>query len=250
MTPPHGLCTVAWIDLSYALAYGVGMSTTSAEKGSQLQIQHFVNNEPDRLATAISAQVRALGARRPVFAWQSPLKADDYQEYKDRRFLKAVGAGRLHQALTAFWPDNGPVWDALATFTSDAGPGVLLVEGKAHDGELSSSCKAKDSRSREAIEKALSHTREVLGATGSIDLWMNGYYQAANRLAHLVWLREQGVDAWLVTLLFTDDRSNKPTSEKDMRGAVAEMHGHLGLRVGIPEQAAEVYLEAAELRQS
>jgi len=57
---------------------------------------------------------------------------------------------------------------------------------------------------------------------------MGRYYQFANRLAHPLWLRRMGVEAWLVHLLFTHD-PHRPTGETEWRRAIEQMHAELGL---------------------
>ena len=51
------------------------------------------------------------------------------------RCLDRVGHGELKEELKQFWPSRGPQWDALAISTSGK---VLLVEAKAHVGEICS----------------------------------------------------------------------------------------------------------------
>lgn len=63
---------------------------------------------------------------------------------------------------------------------------------------------------------------------------MNGYYQLANRLAHLSFLREHGVDARLVLLQFTGD-TGMPTgsTRTDYEAAYIAAMAHLGFPSGL-----------------
>ncbi len=91
-----------------------------ASKGSQLHLQHLVNNNQEYLNCLILSScpsLRNYAAMQPK--WVSPLAAEDYCEYQDERFLEAIGFPQLKQKLAEFWPRRGPVWDALA-----------IVEGK------------------------------------------------------------------------------------------------------------------------
>jgi hypothetical protein len=58
-------------------------------------------------------------------------------------------------------------------------------------------------------------TQLRLGMAADADRWIrplrpdlpghSSVYQSANRYAHLYWLRDKGIDAWLVHVLFCDD---------------------------------------------
>lgn len=107
-----------------------------AERGSQRQIQHYVNYAPEVLQDRIVSHVPTLPshARSPL-TWMSPLKAIWLVEFRDRAFLEALGLGSHAAALKTFWPDGGPCWDALAVGSSSSelsGRIFLLVEAKSH----------------------------------------------------------------------------------------------------------------------
>ncbi len=94
--------------------------------------------------------------------------------------------------------------------------------------EMSSSCQAGPV-SRRLIEKSLAAAKQEFGVQSSAD-WLNGYYQYANRLAHLSFLRRNNVDAWLVFLYFTGDQDIKgPASEAEWKAHIDQAHAHLGL---------------------
>lgn len=139
--------------------------------------------------------------------WLSPLRDDDFAEYRDAAFLERLGLSRLSEALRDFWPKRGPQWDALGL----AGDRVILVEAKAHIDEFFSPPSAATGKSRETIAASLTATREALGVSSSTD-WSTRFYQFANRLAHLYFLRSHGVDAYLLFVDFIcDDDMRGPT---------------------------------------
>ena len=90
--------------------------------------------------------------------WLSPLLTDEWAEYRDEAFLERIGHPELAAALNGFWPTRGPQWDGLAK-TGDI---VLLVEAKAHVGELASSGAAESPASRDLIAKSLDTTKKAL----------------------------------------------------------------------------------------
>lgn len=204
------------------------------EAGSLRWIQQLVEHRPDLL----DAPLRSAGALAPAVAldWVSPRAADGWAEYRDADFVTAVGRADLAPKLAAFWPARGPQWDALARGRGGDST-VVLVEAKAHAGELASRCAAESPRSLATITAAFDRTRAALGAADGAD-WLRGYYQYANRLAHLHFLRaECGVPAYLLCVYFTGDgRMEGPESEGEWAAPLAAMYRHLGLapRAAIP----------------
>lgn len=71
------------------------------------------------------------------------------------------------------------------------------VEAKAHVAELSSPGTQARGVSREDIEGSLGKVVASLDATPLVP-WTEGFYQLANRLAQLWFVRQQSVDARLV----------------------------------------------------
>jgi hypothetical protein len=129
------------------------------------------------------------------------------------------------------------VWDGLAIYQgADGAAGVILVEGKSYPGELEGvGCQAGKAgsaasrASRIKIAAALRRTQTWL-EMGDIPDWMGPLYQSANRLAHVCWLRtEAEIDAWLVHVLFADDKSMHPTSRQEWETALEEIDQRLGL---------------------
>jgi hypothetical protein len=192
------------------------------ERGSLMYLQRLVASRPDLL----DGHLRTAEAipRTATANWLSPRANDAWAEYRDADFLSLVGRPELIPKLRAFWPASGPQWDALGL----AGNTLLLVEAKAHVGEMKSNCAAKVKRSREMIVAALDAASRGLGG-GDSAKWMNGYYQLANRLAHLWFLRENAVDARLVLLQFTGHMT-MPTSSTDSayHAAFGRALQHLG----------------------
>jgi len=170
-----------------------------------------------------------------------------FTEYRDAAFLEAIGHPELAGALREFWPSRGPHWDALARLSPASGgsPGALLVEAKSYPEEMAGGGSKAGATSRARIARALSATQEVLGMPVDPERWMGRFYQFANRISYLRWLRGHGVDAWLVHLLLTDD-PHGPTSESQWRLAIDEVHAELGLSESHLDHVATVLLPALE----
>jgi hypothetical protein len=171
--------------------------------------------------------------------WRSPLPKDSYAEYRDQKFLKQLGLERLGSQLAAFWPDQGPQWDGLAVTSKDQ---VILIEAKSHLGELVSHC-AASAASRITIENSLSSAKQHFGARTESD-WTAGFYQYANRLAHLWFLRKHGVDAHLIFAYFLNDRDMRgPTNVAEWNGVLTECYERLGLRNRLIPGVHNVFLD-------
>ncbi len=142
----------------------------------------------------------------PPINWTSPLREDDFAEYRDGGFLDLIGLSSLSDKLKMFWPSRGPQWDALGTFDG----GVVLVEAKAHISEFLTPGSGASEKSLLKITDALHATQEYLDARPNA-AWEQTFYQYTNRLAHLYFLRKHGVNAHLIFASFlNDDEMNGP----------------------------------------
>ena len=193
-------------------------------RGSLKWIQRLIELDPTRLTDAIRASIDE--APDWTVEWISPRRHDQWAEYRDAGFLLHLELPKLIPDLKAFWPPGGPQWDALGKGSQGE---VVLVEAKAHFNELTSDCGAGE-KSRALIEKTLAGTKQSLGAPASAD-WLSQYYQYANRLAHLTFLRERGLKAWLVFLYFYgDSEMSGPMSPSEWTERLGAVHKHLGYK--------------------
>jgi hypothetical protein len=213
-----------------------------AERGSQKWIQDLVNGSSEQLDRAIVGSLTT-AINLPI-EWLSPLRANGYAEYRDTAFLECLGLSQHAASLREFWPLSGPRWDALGR----TGSTYFLVEAKANIPELISDCQATAPHSREMIAAALRRTQQWLGASPHVD-WLTGFYQYANRLAHLYFMREIArVDAYMVFLYILNDPTHIPTSRIKWHGAL-ELQRAL-LRLGgrqYRDYVISMFLDAADI---
>lgn len=209
-------------------------------KGSLKWIQRLANRHPELFAARVQHALSKPSSWQ--IEWVSPLANDERAEYRDAGFLKRLKLDHLAPALKSFWPAGGPVWDGLALIPG----GVMLIEAKAHAGELASTCTA-GAASKERIRKQLDATKRWAGAEESAD-WMNGFYQYANRLAHLRFLREQGIEAHLVFLYFCGDSEMPafPRTQADWEDPLHIAYEHLGL-ARTPAGVTNVFVDVKDL---
>ena len=192
-------------------------------KGSLKWIQRLINEHPQVINDPITAWLKQTGS----IEWRSPLECDDFAEYRDGSFLDRVGHGELTEKLSFFWPSLGPQWDALGITESRK---ILLVEAKAHIGEICSLGTGATGSSLLKIEKALAATASHVRARKPKVLWTEGFYQLANRLAHLHFLQQNEVDARLILINFVGDlEMNGPMSRAEWQSAYKVVTYVMGL---------------------
>ena len=188
---------------------------TEGIKGSKKWIQELIETHPDILLRHLK-QHRNLQGLKDI-NWVSPRKEDDFAEYRDVGFLARLGLEEHRKTLESFWPKGGPQWDALGIDNNNPRR-VFLVEAKANIAEVITECKAESPKSREQIESSINRVQSFLGCKSLIP-WTKGFYQYANRIAHLYFMREiAGIDAFLVFIYFLNDETHIPTTKEQWQG--------------------------------
>ena len=220
----------------------------AAPRGSQRWLQLAVNRCPDVIDGAIA---KTMGLEHgETVQWLSPLESDGFAECRDHAFLKRLGIIPQYQRLEDFWPAQGPVWDGLARTSSGR---CLLIEAKANIPEFSTSPTGASEGSLHQIRKAFDETRAFLRVRTKTD-WSECFYQYANRLAHLYFLRELNkVDAALIFVFFVGDttvRDREPVSREGWQAAIDLADHHLGVRAHSPwmrDNVADVFIDVGDL---
>lgn len=198
---------------------------SSNSKGSLKNIQVLVNDFPN----VINKKINDLLGTDDNIMWVSPLRNEYYAEYRDAEFLRQLELDHLIPDLREFWPRNGPQWDGLAKSYEK----VYLIEAKANLPELiSPSSGAKAEKSIELIKTSLERTKKYISQTAIQADWTANYYQYTNRIAHLSFLRQKGINAYLVFLYFIGDKTvNGPDTIDEWVQAKKEMERVLELPV-------------------
>jgi len=159
-------------------------------------------------------------------------------EWTRLNFIHDAGVQR---AYDAFWPTRGSqqAWDAIGVARHQGSDEVLLVEAKAHIGEIAdAACGAAEQGGRPQIRQAFVSTLKALGygddaAKEVANTWLTRYYQTANRIATLHFLNGAGVKTRLVFLYFCGDRHPSgvtgPVDESGWAAALGRVKNTLGL---------------------
>ena len=217
---------------------------TQAKKGSQKWIQKLINDKPEILNSQIWSTLDF--SEKEHIQWFSPLKNDDYAEYRDQAFLKLLDVKLKKLPLDEFWPKGGPQWDALGRSASGK---LFLVEAKSHIQELISTLQAKDKDSVKRILESLGEVKNYLESKTDFD-WSKCFYQYTNRLAHLYLLRKNGLSAYLVFVYFINDLQIKgPTTVFEWKGAIKLLNSCLGIgRHKLREYIINVFVDINQLQ--
>ena len=194
-----------------------------ATKGSQSWMQQCVKRKHQPLEQAIA---QAVGRPGSEVEWKSPLPPS-YREARDGKVFELLGIQPTRRALKDFWPQRGSVWDALAVVDDQ----YILIEAKAHIPELISGGSKAAGSSLQTIVSSLNQTRKSLAPKSRVNWAMSPFFQYANRLAFLQFLREDNrIPAHLVFLYFTHDEiMGGPESTEEWRGALRLMEASLGI---------------------
>jgi len=213
--------------------------------GSQKWLQIAVNDHSEDFNRAIR---KACGLDElETIIWLSPLREDEYAEYRDDTWLKCLAIELPKRPLKDFWPPRGPQWDGFGRTRSGK---VILLEAKANIPEIvSSACRASD-KSKLLIQESLREVQKFLRVDLAID-WSGKLYQFTNRLAHLYFLREvNGIPAYLVSVYFVGDKQvSGPESVAEWQAALTDAKEVLGLgrRHRLSGHMADVFIEVARL---
>lgn len=219
--------------------------TERANRGSQKWIQDLVNTNAHLLSNQIQLCRKDLLGKEIL--WISPLQDDNFAEYRDGSFLDKLGLSIHTPALQKFWPARGPQWDGLGKTTD--GSVYLLIEAKANIPEIVSNCGANSDKSLKLIKTSLEKTQEWVGA-GTHICWTTGFYQYANRLAHLYFLNQiAGVRTYLISLYFVNDTTYIPTESQDWNAALKLQKILMGINnKKIHNFVIDIFLNTGEIK--
>ena len=142
------------------------------------------------------------------------------------------------------------MWDGLAR---TSGGRHLLIEAKANVPEFDTNPTGATAASLHKIRRAFDETRAFLNVHSKTD-WSECFYQYANRLAHLYFLRELNkVDAALIFVYFVGDTTvcdQEPVSHEGWQTAIDLATRHLGIRAHSPwisENVTDIFIDVGDI---
>lgn len=181
---------------------------TRQRRGSRLRCLLLTRGPRQEVARRLSELVQPHAEVNPARHGWMPRGFEDTTE---ARLGRAPGflTAEQRESVTSWWlarrrRANTPNWDIACTATIDGQEGLILVEAKAHSGELLANGKGQGNAENHAqIGAAIQQANEALNAIlPGWSLSRDSHYQLANRLAWSWKIASLGVPVILVYLGF------------------------------------------------
>lgn len=189
------------------------------EKGSKTAMQELVKR------TSFIDEINGLLQKNEVSICaiedSIPNAKNPNKEVTLSTFLRNNFGTQIAADITKWWIKNGnatPKWDLISKCTIKGEPGILLVEAKAHYGELK---KDKKILKQDATPDTLQnhdHIADIINSMNGqlkneikeISISIDTCYQFSNRVAHAWWLANQGIPVVLLYLGFLNVKDMEP----------------------------------------
>ena len=221
------------------------MATIGYGYGSEWHLLQYLGRRRDAFTSTIEdlTGISSIHWQDSTEILDGSTRAPTVRELVGLEFLDPRNPAR--QEWERQWPQRGSVhnWDAVGQGITHDRQTWILIEAKAHVGELRSSCGARSEASLRQIRNVLEATRRDLHVTVETD-WTRPYYQYCNRIALLHFLVKHGVDAHLILVYFMGDRSdlgsdgrNCPANREDWQDALDAQDHHVGVPADDPIRA-------------
>ncbi len=186
------------------------MSKTD-KKGSKKAILDLIQSKS--FLSSINELIKSTGANITADDKWMPEGMENPKESTLNTFLRGKFDAVSNNEILGWWTLHGtrsPNWDFISTCTIHGKPGILLVEAKAHKGELdrfrkrvnknaSDNSKKNHANVLEAIEQAKKAINEQVEG---VSISRDNCYQLSNRVAHAWWLADKGIPVVLLYLGF------------------------------------------------
>jgi hypothetical protein len=218
-------------------------SNARAYKGSKFWMQNYINIS--KLNTKLNDEIKKVISVTGI-DWRSPLAGEkyDFREYSLNCETDDVLPPILYDikpGFWKFWPDRQPQWDAIGSAETESGQStVFLVEAKAHSSEMKTKCGATKGR-----EKIVNAINKYKPAAIEEKVWLDQYYQLANRLVFLGELNSlEWVNVYLVLLNFCKDWSYIDEDEDIIKNTMYNAYEALtGKRTKPSDKIIEIFLD-------
>jgi hypothetical protein len=211
---------------------------------------HFRRYRSERSSELDRYLVRALSGPDASLEWIYPTGKAGEREPTGVGF---IADKRIQEMWRSFWPQRGRAhcWDGVARIIRDGSSEWLLIEAKSNVPEfVTPACGAKKEGGLGVITRSLNRLKTSLGVHRFYP-WLGTYYQYANRLLMLDFLKERaGVSARLMNVYFTGDvfpdGTECPADEASWRALIEARRLTLGLpkRHRLSERCHEAFVPA------
>jgi hypothetical protein len=211
--------------------------------GSEYQLLRFLGHHRNELEALIARETTLNAGNVYNFEWLDFPKDNSRKsldnEYEGIGFFPQDIWSKIEVDWINFWPQTGaaPNWDAVLRLTpKNPSPALqdrwVIVEAKAQISEFDSCCQAGE-EGKAKIEKAFCETQKAFGIAAP-NSWLDKYYQFANRLAFVYFMRKNGLDGSLLNICFIngwagkDPKLNVPDKET-WEQKTEEVYAYLGI---------------------
>jgi len=171
--------------------------------GSEYQLLRYLGHHRIELNNVINSNTRLSGEIQWLDFPKDTTRLSLDGEYITIDFLHDKISEEAFAALKSkwknYWSPSGtqPNWDGVFLHRKDNEEEWIIVEAKAHLGEIKSSTKAALNPN---IQNAFIETQNRFGIKN--EHWFGEYYQLANRLAFINFLLENNINASLLYIYF------------------------------------------------
>lgn len=178
--------------------------------GSEYQLLRFLGHHRDELNKEILNSLKLNNANIHWFDYPKDIKKLSLDsEYTGISFLP--NHEQFDEAWNIFWPQSGNThnWDGIFTINNK----YYLVEAKAHISEVSNN----GHEHNEQIASRLAETKNYYGITYETNDWEGPYYQQANRLAFIYFLKSKcNIDAELINIFFINGYDKRKLDKNEI----------------------------------
>lgn len=166
--------------------------------------------------TSINSMIQEEGAFVALSDNWLPLGIKNPREGQLKEFLGTNFSSQLAKDFVTWWlaipKYRTPNWDFISTCQIKGQKGILLIEAKAHKGELNGESHGKNLKSNASTESEDNHKkiRSAIEITNDginnfkneVSISIDNCYQLSNRVANAWWLANQGIPVVLIYLGF------------------------------------------------
>ncbi len=207
----------------------LGRLPSKAQKGSKPRCHILTHGDRDVVAENLAKLIEPFGVILGTDQWM-PRGFDDVKEAQLHNAPSLLPVDDLGQLLSSWWLAHArvtsvtPNWDIASTCSIAGKKGLLLIEAKAHLGELKADdCTGATDENRLRIQDAIREANCALNAiSAGWNLSSVSHYQLCNRFAWAWKLASHGIPVILVYIGFlkAEEMRNPFATHDDWESAV------------------------------
>lgn len=220
--------------------------------GSEYQLLRFLGHHRNLLESSIRKEEN-ISPKKP-FNWldfrfaKSSKSISGDREITGIRFLKNIKQFNLKEEKFKEYPKGFEArqsWDSILIVNDT----LYFIEAKAHKNELKGGCHAKNTS---GILQFMKDSMLAVGFRDVSNMWLQDYYQLANRLSTIAYLQSKGIKAKVLYIYFENGYYDRNTDvdlgidEEEFKEAINIEKRTLGIQnfKGLTSLLSEVFIDA------